>query len=153
MIDIRNSLEKRISSAEYSEDCRVSSSDITAAITRLKSNKNDGGRGLSTNHFEFACTELAIHTAYLFSGLLVHGSVIDHFLLSTKVPIPKGKNINLTDLESYRAITLSSVFGRISDSVVLHRYSDKLDSCKLQFGFKQDWSTAVCSMISKKVIV
>jgi Reverse transcriptase (RNA-dependent DNA polymerase) len=138
--DIRNSIETRISSADYSEDCKVSSGEITAAITRLKPNKNDGGRGLSTNHLKFACTELAIHTACLFSGLLVHGSVIDDFLL------------NLADSENYRGITLSSVFGRIFDSVVLHRYSDKLDSCELQFGFKQNRSTAMCSMITKEVI-
>ena len=96
MIDVRNSTEKRISSADYSEDCRVSSSEITAAITRLKYNKNDGGRGLCTNHFKFACT------ACLCSSLLEHGSgtrvrVIDDFLLSTTIPIPKGRNVNLTD--------------------------------------------------------
>ena len=90
MIDIRNSVEKRISSADYSEDCIVLSSKITAAIIRLKPNKNDGGRGLPTNHFKFACTELAIHTVCLFSGFQVHGSVIDNVLLSTTVPIPKG---------------------------------------------------------------
>ena len=152
MIDIRNSIEKRISSGDYSEDCRVSSSEITAAITRLKPNKNDGGRGLSTNHFKFACTELAVHTACLFSGLLVHGSAIDDFLCSTTVPIPKGRNVNLTVSENYRGITLSSVFGRIFDLIVLNRYSDKLESCELQFGFKQNRSTAMCSMIAKEVI-
>ena len=75
-IDISNSIEKRISLADYSKDCRVSSSELTAIITRLKPNKNNVG--LSTNHFKFACTELAIH-ACLLSGLLVHGSVIDDF--------------------------------------------------------------------------
>jgi len=64
----------------------------------------------------------------LFSGLLTHGCVIDDFLLSTTVPIPKGRNVNLTDSENYRGITLSSVFGRVFDLVVLQRYSDKLDS-------------------------
>ena len=118
MVDIRNSIEKRISSDDYFEDCRVSSSEITAAITRLKSYKNDGGRGLSTNHFKFVCTELTIHTACLFSGLLLHGSVINDFLLSTTIPIPKGRNDNLSDSENYRGITLTSVFGRIFDSVV-----------------------------------
>ena len=88
----------------------------------------------------------------MFSGLLVHGSVIDDFLLSTTVPIPKGRNVNLTDSENYRGITLSSVFGRILDLVVLHRYREKLDSSDLQFGFKQSRSTAMCSMIAKEVI-
>ena len=93
-----------------------------------------------------------IHTACLFPGLPVHDSVIDDFLLSTTVPISKGKNVNLTDSENYREITLSSVFGRIIDSVVLHHYSDELDSCQLQFGFKQNRSTAMCSKIAKEII-
>jgi Reverse transcriptase (RNA-dependent DNA polymerase) len=152
MIDIHNSIEQRISSADYSEDCRVSSSEITTAITRLKSNKNDSGRGLSTNHFKFSCTKLAIHTACFFSGLLLHGSVSNDFLLSTTVPIPKGSDVNLTDSDNYREITLSSMFSRIFDSVVLHGYNDTLDSCELQFGFKQNRSTAMCSMIAKEVI-
>ena len=150
--DIRNVIEERISSADYTEDCNVTSSEVIAAITRLKPNKNDGGRGLSTNHFKFAGIELSIHTAYLFSGILTHGSVIDDFLLGTTVPIPKGRNVNLTDSDNYRGITLSSVFGRIFDLIVLQRYSDKLDSCELQFGFKQNRSTAMCSMIAKEVI-
>jgi len=82
MIDIRNLIDKRISSVDCSEECRVLSCKITAAITELKPNKNDGSRGLSTNHFKFACPELTIHTACLFSGLLVHGSVIDDFYLA-----------------------------------------------------------------------
>jgi len=111
MIDIRNLIDERISSVDCSEEFRVLSSEITAAITELKPNKDDGGRGLSSNHFKFACSELPIYTAYLFSGLLVLGSVIDDFLLSITVPIPKGRNVNLTDFENCRGITLSSVFG------------------------------------------
>jgi len=86
------------------------------------------------------------------SGLLAHRSVIDDFLLSTTVTIPKGKNVNLTDSENYRGITLSSVFGHIFDLVVLHRYRDKLELCELHFGFKQSRSSAMCFMIAKEVI-
>jgi len=116
MIDIRNLIDERIQSVDSSEERRVLSSEITAAVTELKPNKNDGGRGISANHFKFACSELSIHNACLFSGLLVHDSVIDDFLLSTTVPIPKRRNVNLTDSENYRGITLSSVFGRIYKS-------------------------------------
>jgi len=68
------------------------------------------------------------------------------------VPIPKARNANLTDSENYRGIALSSVFGRIFDLIVLQRYSDDLISCDLQFGFKKNRSTAMCSMIVKEVI-
>jgi len=53
--------------------------------------------------------------------------------LSTVIPIPKGKQANLTESVSYRGIALSSIFGKILDLVVLFRYSESLMSCDLQF--------------------
>ena len=85
------------------------------ATRKLKLNKNDGGRGLSTNHFKHGSNDLAKHTANLFSGILTHGSVTDGFCACSIVPIPKARNANLTDSENYRGIGLSSVFGRIFD--------------------------------------
>jgi len=38
------------------------------------------------------------------------------------------------------------------DLIVLQRYSDDLTSCDLQFGFKKNSSTAICSMTIKEVI-
>ena len=71
---------------------------------------------------------------------------------SYRVPIPKGRNINVTDSENYRGAALSSVVGRIFDIIVLARYSDSLESCDLQFGFKKNRSAAMCTMIVKEAI-
>jgi hypothetical protein len=148
---IRKAVEEQVLMAGCSNDYIVTSADVTAALSLLKHNKNDGGQGLSTTHFKFACAEFATHTALLFSGLLTHGSVTDEFLLSITVPIPKGRNANLTDSENYHCITWSSVSGRLLDLVILNRYSDQLNSSELQFGFKRNRSTAMCSMIAEKV--
>jgi hypothetical protein len=83
---------------------------------------------------------------------MTHGSVIDDLLISTIIPIPKGNSINLTDSDNYRGIALSAVLGRILDLIVLHRYRDSLESCDLQFGFKRNRSTAMCTMIVKEAI-
>jgi len=107
---------------------------------------------LSTSHFIQGSDGLAEHTANLFSGLLTHGSVIDDFLTITIIPIPKGINTNVSNSENYRGIALSSVLGRTFDLIVLHRYSDSLESCDLQFGFKKNRTTAMCTMIVKEAI-
>ena len=86
------------------------------------------------------------------SAIVVHGSVPNDFLSSTAVPIPKGRNVNLTDSTNYRGISLSSVLGKLFDLIVLCRYSDFLEPCELQFGFKPKRSTAMCSMILKEAI-
>ena len=99
----------------------------------LKLHQNDGGIGLNTNHFKYANTHLHFHVAFLLSAIVCHGSVPDDFLLCTTIPLPKG---NKTISGNYRGITLSSVFGRLIDVLILLRYSDVLGSCDLQFFFQ-----------------
>jgi hypothetical protein len=73
-------------------------------------------------------------------------------LLSTTIPIPKGRNSNLTCADNYRGITLGSIFGRVFDLIVLLRYEDHLSTCDLQFGFKHHRFTNMCTMLLKEVI-
>ena len=82
----------------------------------------------------------------------MHGTVVDSFLLSTIVPIPKGRNANLSDSSNFRGIALSSVYGKLLDYIILDRYQDKLTSCDIQFSFKANSSTSLCSMVLKESI-
>jgi len=45
-----------------------------------------------------------VYVSMLFTGMTVHGFAPDDLRLSTIVPIPKGKNINMTDSSNYRGI-------------------------------------------------
>jgi hypothetical protein len=49
------------------------------AINQLKLNKREGSSDLSTNHFKFTCSEFFVHTACLFSSILIHDAVLDDF--------------------------------------------------------------------------
>ena len=51
----------------------------------------------------------------LFFTMLVHGFATEDMALGILIPIPKGKNINVTDSGNYRGITLSFVFGKTFD--------------------------------------
>jgi len=61
---------------------------------------------------------LAVHISFVFSWMIIHGSVPDIFLTSTVLPIPKNKSCNLTDCANYRGIALSSVFHKIFDHIM-----------------------------------
>ena len=74
------------------------------------------------------------------------------FLKGTTIPIPKSKNVNVTNSDNYRGITLRYVFGRIFYNIILNRYASLLVSSELQFGFKRKCSTTMCTMIVKEVI-
>ena len=67
-------------------------------------------------------------------------------------PIPKGKWANLTCSDNFRAITLSSILGKILDYIVLDKEASHLCTSYLQFSFKKESSTSQCtSMIQETV--
>jgi len=67
--------------------------------------------------------------------MLLHGIASDDMYSCTLIPIPKGKNVNISDSSNYRGIALSSVFGKLFDLVFLDKFSDSLCTSELQFGF------------------
>ena len=112
-------------------DCVINLNDLIGAVSRLKAHKNDGGTGLTSDHIINAGNDCYIHLALLFSAIIVHGTVPDSFLYSTIVPIPKGKHGNASDSSNFRGITLSSMYGKLFDNIVLARYGDILFSSEL----------------------
>jgi hypothetical protein len=94
-----------------------------------------------------------IHVACLFTALTMHGNVPDTFLCSAVIPIPKGGNLSLSSSPNFRGIALSSVYGKMMDTIILRRYSDRLLSFELQFGFKAKSSTNMCTMVLKETVL
>lgn len=131
-------------------ECRFTSCDVKCAVSCLKAHKNDGGTGLNSDHIINAGDDCLTHIALLFSSIVVHGAAPDTFLRSTIVPIPKGKHGAVSDSTNFRGITLSSIYGKLFDNIVLTRFGDRLSSSELQFGFKVKSSTSLCSMVLKE---
>ena len=57
------------------------------------------------------------------------------------IPIPKDKKKPLCNSSNYRAITLSSIFSKILEWIILIKEEHSLCSSELQFGFKKGLST------------
>ena len=112
--------------------------DVLNAVSTLKHNKSDGNKGEMSEHVIYACDDLSVHLSMLFSSLLVHGALTDDFSVSTMVPIPKSKCI--TSSSNYHAITLSSIFAKLFDRILLDRYSNIVNTSHLQFGFKKTFN-------------
>ena len=124
--------------------------DVLNAVSTLKHNKSDGNKGEMSEHVIYACDDLSVHLSMLFSSLLVHGAVTDDFSVSTMVPIPKSKCITLSS--NYRAITLSSIFAKLFDRILLDRHSNIVNTSHLHFGFKKKHSTTMCSLVLKEAM-
>lgn len=151
MQNIVDSVEKSINCDMYG-DCVMSCGDVRSAISRLKPHKNDNNGELSSDHFINAGDDLSAHIGFLFSAITSHGTVAHDFSLSTILPIPKIKNVSAVSSDNFRGIALSSIFVKIFENIVMQNYCDKLCTSELQFGFKKNSSTHMCSMILKETL-
>ncbi len=68
------------------------------------------------------------------------------------VPLPKGRWANLSSSDNFGAITLSSIFGKLLDFIILFKEENSLYTNDLQFSFKTGSSTSLCtSMVQESV--
>ena len=133
-------------------DHSFSITDVSCAVTKLKHNKSDGRLGHSTDHIIYGTNKLCLYLSLLFTGMLRHGYIPNSMLISTMVPIPKNKKKSLNNSENYRAISLSSILGKLLDLIILSKNSSVFNTSDYQFGFKKDHSTSLCTFVVNEVI-
>lgn len=126
--------------------------DIKKSVARLKAGKKDGDSSLTSDHIINASDYFFVCLAFLFSAITVHGCATNNLLTSVIIPIPKGKNANVSSSVNYRGIALCSLVGKVFDYILLDRYQYALVSSELQFGFKAKSSTNICTMILKETV-
>ena len=68
------------------------------------------------------------------------------------MPIPKNKRGNKCDSNNYRQIAISSLLGKIFDTIILDKQQMSLETYVLQFGFKKNSSTVMCTSMLKETI-
>jgi len=141
---IRLSVDESLQDVHLHEQPLVDASDVDQAINSLKLGKSDGNTGLNLDHFKHGCGLLASYLSLLFTALLSVVLFGMSSLANTVIYFPGGRLNVYTDSENYHGILLSSIFGKVFDFIVLHRFSDKLATSLLQFGFKAKSSTSIC---------
>jgi len=67
------------------------------------------------------------------------------------IALVKCKANNLSDINNYRAITLSTAITKILENVLLQYVNDKVDVDR-QFGFKAGHSTTLCTLSFKHTV-
>ena len=84
--------------------------------------------------------------------MLSHGTAPAGLLLSTMVPLIKNKRGNKCDSNNYRAIAISSLLGKLFDTILLKLQHASLFTELLQFGFKPNSSTVICTSLLRDTI-
>ena len=129
-------------------------SDVLDVINKQKKGKSPGPDGLQSEAYMYGGLRLATHLCLciLFNLFIVHSFVPDSFMSCTIVPLVKCKAGDLTDINNYRAITLSNAITKIVELVLLPYINDKVDAVDCQFGFKSGHSTSLCTYSFKHVV-
>jgi hypothetical protein len=126
--------------------------EIKKAVKRLKHGKHDGDNGHYSDHLINGTSRLYTYMSLLFTSMLVHGFSPEGFHISTVIPIPKNKRKSLNDSDNYRAIALGSIMGKVFDIALLESNTTIFETTDLQFGFKRNHSTTLCTSVVKETI-
>jgi len=144
------SIQSGAKQCEYADHV-IGTADVRRAIQKLRHEKRDGDQGLISSHLKH-CTEAFMQClADLFTCMYVHGHQAAPLLNATIVPIPKDGNKSMADANNYRGIALSSSIAKVFDLVFLRRNEISLKTSNLQFAFKKDFSTTMCTLAMKEV--
>ena len=131
---------------------KFSVDELGAACKQLKPNKNNSNMSLSSYVFKYVPADFLILLCDLINALILHGHALLSWLSGTILPLLKSASLDKTQVLSYRPITLSSLFGKIIDIMVLNTYQNLFLTSNRQFGFKKDSSTNHCLFVLKEII-
>jgi hypothetical protein len=148
---IKSILSDRIT--KLSDICDViTPRDVMVAVIALNPGKGDGSKGLSSDHIINGTNRLFVLLSFLFQSIVVHGYAPNDMLNSVIVSIPKDPRSSLTTNENYRGISLCTCFCKIFHIIIINKCEQQLKSCDLQFAFKQDHSTIMCTSVLKQTV-
>ena len=84
--------------------------------------------------------------------MFYHGHTPADLLKSTIVSIPKDNKKLLSGSDNYKGISLFNSLSKPFDHIILPKYSKQIQSSDMQFDYKGDHSTTLCTLIYKEVI-
>ena len=129
--------------------------NMYSAINQLKSRKSTGPDGIPTEAIKHASRLLAVHLNLLFNMCLCHSYIPTNLTQTTLVPLLKNKSGDVTDINNYRAIALSSCLSKLFESLILtccKSHDMCCDDDVYQFGYKKDHSTSLGCATLKHVV-
>ena len=130
----------------------VISYDITEkAINKLKLNKSDGDKGLWSNLVINAPSCWKTLLSKLLGSMILYGHTADDILLSTISSLPKSLRSDICSSKNYRGIALTSSVNKILEWVILLKHGESLKTSNLQFTYKKEHSTSMCTLTLKEV--
>ena len=115
-------------------------------LRKLKPHK-DGKYGFKSDNLINGSNKLFIMLSIMFNAMLTHGFNPEDLLLSTIISIPKDNRGSMNSSDNYRGISLSNSICKLYDYVFIDLNMDYLKTDDMQFGFKDNHSTVLCTAV------
>ena len=147
MTEVCDALHDNLLTCDESLIHRVTPDIMALCISKLKSGKSDGNKGFTSDHLHNSGKRLHILLSLLFKSLLFHGYSPHELLLSTIVSIPKDVKSSLSSADNYRGISLFNSIAKVFDYVIIELFGGSLQTTDMQFAYKANHSTALCTMV------
>ncbi len=141
---------KNVNMCDYN-DYIVTEEEVAKAVGHLKNGKADGDKGMMSDHVIIGPRRLWTLLSLLLTACRKHGYMPDEMLLATVASIPKDKCGDICDSDNYRGISLSSCLSKIHDIIVLNKHRKVLATSDMQYAFKEEHSTTMCTLTLKEV--
>ena len=108
---------------------------VDSMIRSLKRARAAGPDGITAEHLLYSHPILVVLLSCLFRMMLLHKFVPDAFGIGMVVPLIKGDDLDTTNADNYRAITISPCISKVFEMCLAQGMDSWLKSDELQFGF------------------
>ena len=126
--------------------------DIAKALGSAKLGKAIGPDGVAMEAFIYGGVKLQIHLCLLFNMFIRTGHLPSTFMQSVIVPLVKCKSGDLSDVNNYRAISISNAITKLFELSIASTVQSNAKCDRFQFGFKPSHSTGICTSVLKQTI-
>ena len=130
---------------------KITVENVKDAIKELKTGKQEEV-GLYTDHFKHAPDRLIVLLTMLFNSMLIHGMAPDNLLVGTMTPIVKNYRESHNKSSNYRTLTIGTGLAKLLDLIIIRKQKSIFNTSELQFGFKGNSSTTMCSFMVQETI-
>ena len=125
--------------------------DMVDMISKLRTGKSYAGF-VKAEHVLHGSPKLTIHLQILFNAMLQHSHIPTLLLRGTISPLVKDRDGNISDSGNYRAITLSSIFIQMFETLEKSKFGYFFPKNDFQFGFKPGLSTSHAIFCLKETV-
>ena len=99
----------------------IATDEVRKGIQVLNSGKAPGDDAITKEHIAKAGPEMINILVLLFNWIIDHEYIPVNFRRGVQIPLYKGKNTSIFDVNNYRGITLLSVFNKLFEIIIWKR--------------------------------